>query len=165
MAIESYVYSVLGSQAQTRWSIVGSGAKSLQRQDIFHRLVKDTSIQDDPVKSVSDMRNAIKDTNVILNLVVCSGIILIPSDLMILKEKVAGYNNVLTLATKEMKFGINEDVNKVILKSKTIQETELSTTQKENNDPVLQTKSVPINEKNYNANVLPTLGRAIAFGF
>ena len=31
-AIESYVYSVLGAQAQTRWPIVGQGAKSLQTQ-------------------------------------------------------------------------------------------------------------------------------------
>ena len=31
-----------------------------------------------------------------------------------LKEKVAGYNNTLTLATKEMRFGVNEEVNKVI---------------------------------------------------
>ena len=38
-AIESYVYSVLGAQAQTRWPIVGQGAKSLQTQQIFHRLV------------------------------------------------------------------------------------------------------------------------------
>ena len=34
--------------------------------------------------------------------------------MIILKEKVAGYNNTLTLATKEMKFGINEEVNKVV---------------------------------------------------
>ena len=33
--------------------------------------------------------------------------------MIILKEKVAGYNNVLTLATKEMKFGVNENVNYV----------------------------------------------------
>ena len=39
MAIESYVYAVLGSQARTRWPIVGQGAKSLQTQDIFRVLV------------------------------------------------------------------------------------------------------------------------------
>ena len=50
MAIESYVYSVLGSQARTRWPIVGQGAKSLQTQDIFHVLVKDRIVQDDPAK-------------------------------------------------------------------------------------------------------------------
>ena len=55
MAIESYVYSVLGSQAHTRWPIVGSGAKSLQTQDIFHRLVKDTITQDDPINLVKFM--------------------------------------------------------------------------------------------------------------
>ena len=53
MAMEFYVYSVLGLQEQTRWSIVGQGAKSLQTQDIFHRLVKDTLVQDDSVKSIS----------------------------------------------------------------------------------------------------------------
>ena len=41
------------------------------------------------------------------------GIILIPSNMIILKEKVAGYNNVLTLATKNMKFGVNKNVNYV----------------------------------------------------
>ena len=37
LAVESYVYAVLGAQAQTRWSIVSHGAKSLQTQEIFHR--------------------------------------------------------------------------------------------------------------------------------
>ena len=80
---------------------------------IFHRLVKDTITQDDPVKAISDMRLAIKNTNVVLNMAITPGIILIPSDMIILKEKVAGYNNVLTLATKDMKFGVNKDINYV----------------------------------------------------
>ena len=113
LAIESYIYCVLDAQAQTRWPIVGQGAKSLQTQDIFHRLVKDTITQDNPAKAISDMRTAIKDTNVVLNMAITPGIILIPSNMIILKEKVAGYNNVLTLATKEMKFGVNENVNYV----------------------------------------------------
>ena len=94
LAIESYVYCVLGAQAQTRWSIVLHGAKSLQTQEIFHRLVKDTITQDDPVKAISDMRLAIKNTNVVLNMAITPEIILIPSDMIVLKERVAGYNNV-----------------------------------------------------------------------
>ena len=112
-AIESYVYSVLGAQAQTRWPIVGQGAKSLQTQQIFHRLVKDTIVQDNPSKSISDMRKAIQDTNVVLSMAITPGIILIPSNMIILKNKVEGYNNVLTLATKTMKFGVNTNVNYV----------------------------------------------------
>ena len=112
-AIESYVYCILGAQAQTRWPIVGQGAKSLQTQQIFHRLVKDTIVQDNPSKSISDMRKAIQDTNVVLNMAITPGIILIPSNMIILKNKVEGYNNVLTLATDAMKFGVNTGVNYV----------------------------------------------------
>ena len=58
--------------------------------------------------------------------------------MIILKEKVAAYNNTLTLATKEMKFGMNEEVNK----TEGPQEPEASKapTQKDNN-PVPQTES------------------------
>ena len=59
------------------------------------------------------MRSAIKNTNVVLNMVISPGLILVPSDLTTLKEELAGYNNVLTLATKEMKFGQNKDVSYV----------------------------------------------------
>ncbi len=37
--------------------------------------------------------------------------ILVPSDLIIQKKKIPGYNNVLTLATDKMKFGKNTNVN------------------------------------------------------
>ena len=181
MAIESYVYSVLGLQARTRWPVVGQGEKSLQMQDIFHVLVKDSIVQDDPVKNISNMRTAIENTNVLLNLVICPGIILIPSSMIILKKRVAGYNNYLTLATKDMKSGVNEDVNRAQRGDvKIIRE---SSQQKEEN-PVLQTdnenkgggeNSPPprkpladdmrsvISGKNHD--VLPTLGGAITAGF
>ena len=112
-AIESYVYCILGAQAQTRWPIVGQGAKSLQTQQIFHRLVQDTISQDNPAKAISDMRKAIQDINVVLNMAITPGIILIPSNMIILKNKVEGYNNVLTIATNAMKFGVNTKVNYV----------------------------------------------------
>ena len=110
LAAESYVYSVLGAQAQTRWPIVSQGAKSLHTQDIFHRFVKDTVTQDDPVRAISDLRLMIKNTNVVLNLAISPGLILIPSDVIVLKEKVAGYNNTLTLATKGAKSLHTQDI-------------------------------------------------------
>ena len=44
-------------------------------------------------------------------MVISPGIILIPSNLIILDKMVPGYNNVLKLATRGMKFGKNDDVN------------------------------------------------------
>ena len=110
-AIEAYVYCVLGAQAQTRWRIVGDGAKSLQTQEIFAKLVKDTVAQDDDKVLITNMRTAVKATNVVLNLAILPKLILIPSDLLFLKEKIPGYNNTLTLTTKTMKFGENEGLN------------------------------------------------------
>ena len=110
-SIESFVYCVLGSQANTRWPIVGRGAMSLQTQEVFKKLVNDTIIQSDHTVTISNMRKAIKDTNVVLNMVISPGIILIPSNLITLDKMIPGYNNVLKLATKAMRFGKNDDVN------------------------------------------------------
>ena len=122
------------------------------------------------------MRTAIENTNVLLNLVICPGIILIPSSMIILRKRVAGYNNYLTLATKDMKFGVNEDVNKVkIMRSQQKEENPVPQTGNENeggedNSPPPQKpladniRPVILNsEKNHD--VLPTLGGAITVGF
>ena len=108
---ESYVYAVLGAQAKTRWSIFGEGAKSLQTQEVFLMIVKETIAQSDTTTTISNMRTAIASTNVVLNMAISPGIILVPSNLIIQKEKIPGYNNVLTLATDKMKFGKNTDLN------------------------------------------------------
>jgi hypothetical protein len=110
-SVESYVYCVLGAQAKTRWPIVGRGAMSIQTQDVFRKLVADTIIQDDQTVAVTNMRKAIKDTNVVLDTAISPGVTLIPSNMIILKEMVSGYNNILTLAESGMRFGKNEGVN------------------------------------------------------
>jgi hypothetical protein len=102
---------VLGAQAKTRWSIVGEGAKSLQTQDVFHTIVKETIAQSDITITISNMRTAIASTNVVLNMAISPGMILVPSNLIIQKEKIPGYNNILTISTDKMKFGKNIDVN------------------------------------------------------
>ena len=110
-SVESYVYAVLGAQASLRFPIVGEGAKSLQTQDKFRTIVKETIVQSDVTITISNMRAAIASTNVVLNMAISPGMILVPSNLIIQKKKIPGYNNVLTLATDKMKFGENTGVN------------------------------------------------------
>ena len=50
---------------------------------------------------------------VVLNMAITPGIILILSNMIILENKVEGYNNVLTLPTNAMKFGVSTNVNYV----------------------------------------------------
>ena len=145
-SIESYVYSVLGAQAQTRWSIVGAGAKSSQTQDVFYKIVEDTIIQGDQTVTISDMRKSIQDTNVVLNLAISPGIILAPSRMVILEEAIVGYNNILTIATKDMSFGKNGGVNykkpvrKVPIKKPTVEDKE----DKEDKNPQKKPKILSI---------------------
>ena len=47
----------------------------------------------------------------VLNLAVVPNVILMPSNFIILSDKIEGYNNILTTATKDMTFGVNKDVN------------------------------------------------------
>ena len=110
-SLESFNYCVLGAEARTRWSIVGKGARSSQTQDIFRRIVEDTIVQNDTTVLISNMRKSIQATNVVLNLAVVPNVILMPSNFIILSEKIRGYNNILTTATNEMSFGVNKDVN------------------------------------------------------
>ena len=110
-SVESFVYSVLGAQASTRWPIVGQGAKSLQTQVVFRKIVNDTIIEDDQTVTISNMRKAIADTHVILNTAITPGMILVPGNLIILAQEIPGYNNILTVADQSMKFGMNEDIN------------------------------------------------------
>ena len=110
-SLESFNYCVLGAEARTRWSIVGKGAKSSQTQDVFRTIVNDTIVQNDTTILISNMRKSIQATNVVLNLAVVPNVILMPSNFIILGDKIEGYNNVLTTATNEMEFGVNKDVN------------------------------------------------------
>ena len=119
-AIESFVYCVLGAQAQTRWR---SGSKvssntgylvqnTIAQGDQVKLISKDTNVElKDTNVELKDTHVELKDTNVERNMAIASGLILIPSNLIILEKKLNGYNNVLTMATSEMSFGVNEDIN------------------------------------------------------
>ncbi len=134
-SVESYVYAVLGAQAKTRWSIVGEGAKSLQTQDVFHTIAKETISESDVTIMISNMRTAIASTNVVLNMAISPGMILVPSNLIIQKEKIPGYNNVLTLATDKMKFGKNTGVNYKAPSTQETPESSQSSTQESPDTP------------------------------
>jgi hypothetical protein len=115
-SIESFVYAVLGAQANTRWSIEGSGAKALQTQRNFRKTVSDTIIQSDPVVTITNMRTSVRDTNVILNTAISPGLVLFPSNFIILKNPIPGYNNILQTANGSIKFGFNPKANYVGVK-------------------------------------------------
>ena len=89
-SIEAFVYNILGAQADTRFSIVNQGGKSLQTQQIFHQLVKSCIAQNANTIMINNFRKSIKDTNQILNQNISPGLLIIPSELTILKNPIPG---------------------------------------------------------------------------
>ena len=111
-SLEVYIRSILGAQADVCWSIIGKGAMSLQSREQFRSHVKSLIVLPDLKELVSDMRTAIQATHVILDTVIIPGVSLISSSLVILKEPIPGYNNILLTANSNMNFGLNSDVNR-----------------------------------------------------
>ena len=113
LSLEVYIRSILGAQADVRWSIIGKGAMSLQSQEQFRSHVKSLAVILNVKELVSDMRTAIQATHVILDSAIIPGVSLVSSSMVILKEPISGYNNILLTAASNMNFGLNSDVNRV----------------------------------------------------
>ena len=110
-SIEAFGYCILGAQANTRSSIIGTLGTARNTQTDFLVLVDDSiktlTVSNEPAK----YQTAITATKVRLNFVVARGVLLLPARMIINTESVAGYNNNLRRATDDMKLGVNNQVN------------------------------------------------------
>lgn len=112
-SLQCYVYSILGAQANTRWPIIGKGTSSGETQKVFRKLVGDMVVQTDITVGITNLRTAIRSTNVIVNAAINRSIILFPSNMVRLNNPVLGYNNVLLQPDSATSFGVNMKVNYV----------------------------------------------------
>ena len=114
---EAFVYCVLGSQVNTRNSIVGTGGGAIETQQEFLALFESSVIENDISSSVQRYQLATQEAKLRLDLAIAPGVWLMPSNMIINTESIVGYNNNLMKATGDMKFGINSNVN---LETKTV---------------------------------------------
>ena len=110
-SIMAFGYCILGSQANTRSSILGNLGTARNTQTDFLVLIEDSiktlNVSNGPVK----YQDAIQATKVRLNLAVARGVLLLPVRMIINTESIVGYNNNLRRATDDMKLGVNNQVN------------------------------------------------------
>ena len=110
-SITAFGYCILGTQANTRSSIIGNLGTAINTQTDFLVLVDDAirtlTVSSEPVK----YQDAIEETKVRLNFAVARGVLLLPARMIINTESVVGYNNNLRQATDDMKLGVNNHVN------------------------------------------------------
>ena len=110
-SIEAFGYYILGAQANTRSSIIGSTGTARNTQTdflvLFEDAIRTLTVSNGPIK----YQNAIEKTKVRLNFAIARGVLLLPSQMIINTESIVGYNNNLTKATDDMKLGVNNHVN------------------------------------------------------
>src|SRR6185436_7344860 len=104
-SIREYVYCVLGSQAQTRSSILTSPETQQTFVDLLEQDIK--SLFSIP-ESIARYENAITNTNVKIDYVIGIGLYMIPSDLVLKVGQVTKYNNNILIADESLKIGYNE---------------------------------------------------------
>ena len=109
--IEAFVYCVLGSQVNTRTSIVSKGGGGFETQQNFITLFESSVIENDISKSIQRYQTAVQESKSRLDLAIAPGVWLMPSNLIINTESIIGYNNDLKRVTEDMAFGVNNSIN------------------------------------------------------
>jgi hypothetical protein len=110
-SIRTYIWAILGAQAQTRTGILGTGtAFDAQKQFLAN--------VEDAISSPVDLPAAIKRYQAVLqyaasrvDFVFGIGLYMAPSNMELHVGKIAGYNNEIIVATKDQKLGVNDGVN------------------------------------------------------
>lgn len=110
-SIRTYVWCLLGSQAQTRSNIIGEGT-SFDSQKQFLMNLEDAinSVVDLP-SSIKRYQDTLKYASSKVDYVVGLGLYMLPSDLQLRIGTISNYNNNIVIADTHLKLGINPTVN------------------------------------------------------
>ena len=122
-SIRTYVYCILGAQAQTRSSILTSPESQQTFVDILEKNIN--SMFSIP-ESINQYQNSITNTHAKIDYVIGIGLYMIPSNLVLKTGSVERYNNNIVIAGQNMKLGYNENINKESLTVKPILEKHMS---------------------------------------
>ena len=119
-------------------------------------LVEDV-IKETTASSVVRFQNAVTNANSRLNLAISPKLFLMPNELTINTDRVHGYNNVLHTATKQMHFGINDDINTEkhdrLPKHKAPMSPEVKKSHKASMPPILEKKTPPSSSTSHEKNM------------
>jgi len=110
-SIRTYVWAILGAQAQTRTGILGTGT-AFDAQKQFLANIEDT------ISSPVDLSSAIRSYQDVLqyagsevNYSFGVGLYMAPSNMLLRVGSVVGYNNLIIIATESQSLGLNSGLN------------------------------------------------------
>ena len=112
-SIRTYAWAILVSQSQARNSILGSG-KAFDAQKQFIANVEDAiNSEVDLPSSIDRYQRTLQYARSKVDFVIGHGLYMLPSNMEIEVGVVNGYNNLIQIATDDMKLGFNASVNEL----------------------------------------------------
>ena len=112
-SIRTYVWAVLGAQSQTRTGILGSGT-AFDAQKQFLADIEDAIASPvDLPSAISRYQNVLQYARSEVNFSFGTGLYMAPSNMLLRVGNVAGYNNLIIIATDTQSLGLNSDLNTV----------------------------------------------------
>ena len=111
-SIRAYVWAILGAQSQTRTGILGAGA-AVDAQKQFLANVEDAiaSPVDIPT-AIIRYQDVLQYARSEVNFSFGEGLFMAPGDMLLRVGKIAGYNNLIIIATEKQRLGANIGLNK-----------------------------------------------------
>ena len=117
-SIRTYVWAILGAQAQTRTGILtlGGNTTSFDAQKQFLANIEDAiSSPVDLPSAISRYQDVLQYAGSEVNFAFGVGLYMAPADMLLRVGSTAGYNNEIVVATADQKLGVNSGINVALL--------------------------------------------------
>ena len=155
-SIRTYSWLILGSQAQTRTTIIGLGKELDAQHQYLKNLEAAIAREEDLSKSISDYQDTLKYARSKLDYVIAYGCYMCPSNMNLKIGTVNDYNNMIQEATDDMKIGDNTQINSDIKKNTSTPTTNTPTPAKDTSTPTTNTpKNSSTNKTTNTTNTTP----------
>ena len=152
-SIRTYSWLILGSQAQTRTTIIGLGKELDAQHQYLKNLEAAIAREEDLSKSIADYQDTLKYARSKLDYVIAYGCYMCPSNMNLKIGTVNDYNNMIQEATDDMKIGVNTQINSDIKKNTSTPTTNTPTPTKDTSTP---TTNTPTNSSTNTTNTTNT---------
>jgi hypothetical protein len=110
-SVRAYAWAILGAQAQTRSSIIGTGPAFDAQKQFTVNIEAKINAADDLSKSILQYQEVQQYARSKLDYVVGGSLYMVPSDMNLRVGTIVGYNNKIVVATDDMGLGTNDRVN------------------------------------------------------
>lgn len=112
-SIRTYVWAILGAQAQTRTGILGSGTAFDAQKQFLANLEDAISSPVDLPSAIGRYQDVLQYARSEVNYSFGTGLYMAPGDMLLRVGRIAGYNNLIVIATDAVTLGLNANLNRI----------------------------------------------------